>query len=63
VTAVKDTIHFVEPSNRQGAAMNVRYRVGPSQTERDELTALLGGDKRAARKLKQAQMLLAAGVG
>ncbi len=43
--------------------MNVRYRVELSQTERDELTALLSGGKHAARKLKRAQILLAADVG
>lgn len=40
--------------------MNVRYRVELSQTERAELTALLSGGKHAARKLKRAQVLLAA---
>ena len=35
--------------------MNVRYRVELSQTERDELTAMLGGGKHAARKLKRAR--------
>lgn len=40
--------------------MNVRYRVELSQVERDELTAMLGGGKHAARKLKRAQILLAA---
>src|SRR5271169_1885315 len=43
--------------------MNVRYRVELSQTERDELTALLSGGKHAARKLKRAQILLAADAG
>ena len=43
--------------------MNVRYRVELSQAERDELTALLSGGKHAARKLKRAQILLAADVG
>ena len=43
--------------------MNVRYRVELSQTERAELTALLSGGKHAARKLKRAQILLAADVG
>jgi len=35
--------------------MNVR-RVELSQAERDELTAMLGGGKHAARKLKRAQI-------
>jgi transposase len=43
--------------------MNVRYRVELSQTEREELTALLSGGKSAARKLKRAQILLAADAG
>ena len=40
--------------------MNVRYRVELNQCERDQLTALLSGSKRGARKLKRAQILLAA---
>src|SRR5258708_12505282 len=43
--------------------MNVRYRVELSQAERDELTAMLGGGKHAARKLKRAQILLATDWG
>jgi transposase len=43
--------------------MNVRYRVELSQTERDELKALLSGGRHAARKLKRAQILLAADAG
>ena len=43
--------------------MNVRYRVELSQAERCELTAMLSGGKRAARKLKRAQILLAADAG
>ena len=43
--------------------MNVRYRVELSQTERDQLTTLLSGGKHAARKLKRAQILLAADAG
>ena len=43
--------------------MNVRYRVELSQTERAELTALLSKGKHAARKLKRAQILLAADAG
>ena len=45
------------------AAMNVRYRVELTQYERDELGALLCGGKQAARKLKRAQILLAADAG
>lgn len=43
--------------------MNVRYRVDLSQAEREDLTALLSGGKHAARKLKRAQILLAADAG
>src|SRR6202163_2420799 len=43
--------------------MNVRYRVELSQAERSELAALLSGGKHAARKLKRAQILLAADAG
>ena len=43
--------------------MNVRYRVELSQIERDELVMMLGGGKHAARKLKRAQILLAADAG
>jgi transposase len=43
--------------------MNVRYRVDLSQSERAELAALLSGGKHAVRKLKRAQILLAAATG
>jgi transposase len=43
--------------------MNIRYRVDLSQAERDQLTALLNGGKHPARKLKRAQILLAADAG
>jgi transposase len=43
--------------------MNVRYRVELSQAERAELGMLLSGGKHAARKLKRAQILLAADAG
>ncbi len=43
--------------------MNVRYRVELGQAERDELTGLLSGGKHSARKLKRAQILLAADAG
>src|SRR5712691_532417 len=43
--------------------MNVRYCVELSQAERCELTAMLSKGKRAARKLKRAQILLAADAG
>src|SRR5882724_13145177 len=43
--------------------MNVRYRVELNQAERCELTAMLRGGKRTARKLKRAQILLATDAG
>jgi transposase len=43
--------------------MNVRYRVELSQAEREALAGLLSGGKHAARKLKRAQILLAADAG
>jgi transposase len=43
--------------------MNVRYRVDLNQSEREQLAALLSGGKHAARKLKRAQILLAADAG
>lgn len=43
--------------------MNVGYRVELSQSERDELAALLSGGRHPARKLKRAQILLAADAG
>ena len=53
---------FVRASLKE-AGMNVRYRVELSQDERIELKALLSGGKHAARKLKRAQILLAADAG
>ena len=43
--------------------MNIRYRVDLSEAERLELEALLSGGKHPARKLKRAQILLAADAG
>ena len=43
--------------------MNVRYRVELSQTEREQLSALLSSGKHAVRRLKRAQILLAADGG
>src|SRR6267378_2373394 len=50
-------------ASEKEAEMNVRYRVELNQAERCELTAMLRGGKRAARKLKRAQILLAADAG
>ena len=43
--------------------MNICYRVELSEAERIELKAMLSGGKHAARKLKRAQILLAADAG
>ena len=43
--------------------MNIRYRVTLTQCERDELGALLSGGNHPARRLKRAQILLAADAG
>ena len=43
--------------------MNLRYRVELSQAERDELKALISAGKHPVRKLKRAQILLAADAG
>ena len=43
--------------------MNIRYRVELNEAERAQLTAMLSGGKHAARKLKRAQILLAADAG
>ena len=43
--------------------MNIRYRVTLTPCERDELTGLLSGGKHPARRLKRAQILLAADAG
>jgi len=43
--------------------MNVRYRVELSQTEHETLAAMVSGGKHPARRLKRAQILLAAHAG
>ena len=43
--------------------MNIRYRVDLSEAERAQLAALLNGGKYPARKIKRAQILLAADAG
>jgi transposase len=48
---------------REEARMNIRYHVELSEAERCELAALVGGGKHYARKIKRAQILLAADSG
>jgi transposase len=43
--------------------MNIRYRVELSEAERGELATLLSGGSCSVRKLKRAQILLAADAG
>jgi hypothetical protein len=43
--------------------MNIRYRVELSQAECDQLIGLLSGGRHPARKIKRAQILLAADAG
>jgi transposase len=43
--------------------LNLRYRVTLTEAERNELRAFLAGGKQPARKLKRAQILLAADAG
>jgi transposase len=45
------------------ARMTVRYRVDLSEAERGELQALTGGGRQAVRKVKRAQIRLAADAG
>ena len=46
-----------------GHSMNIRYRVDLSETEQAELQGLVSGGRHAARKIKRAQILLAAHDG
>src|SRR5271168_4882421 len=54
---------FIVALDNRGSAMNIRYRVELSEAERVQLAALLSGGKHAARKIKRAQILLAADAG
>src|SRR3954468_17297512 len=54
---------FIVGLDGGGLAMNIRYRVDLDDAEHAQLTALLSGGTQAARKLKRAQILLAAHAG
>src|SRR5450432_3878572 len=54
---------FIIALGSGGPVMNIRYRVELNEAERAELTAMLSGGKHAARKIKRAQILLAADAG
>src|SRR5664279_2597949 len=56
-------VRFIVALDYRESAMNIRYRVELSEVERAELAALLSGGKHAVRKLKRAQILLAADAG
>src|SRR6187397_2199310 len=56
-------IGFVCALGVGGTVMNVRYRVELHQEERDQLARMLSGGKHAARRVKRAQILLAADAG
>ena len=43
--------------------MNIRYRVDLNEAEHTQLAALLNGGTHAVRKIKRAQILLAADAG
>jgi transposase len=43
--------------------MHIRYRVELDESERQQLTALVAGGTRAVRRVKRAQILLAAAAG
>jgi transposase len=54
---------FIVALDSGESTMNIRYRLELIETERAQLTAMLSGGKHAARKLKRAQILLAADAG
>ncbi len=54
---------FIVALDNGGSRMNIRYRVDLNEEERAQLTAMLSGGKHAARRIKRAQILLAAGAG
>jgi transposase len=54
---------FIVALESGGPAMNIRYRVELNEGERAQLTAMLSGGKHAVRRLKRAQIPLAADAG
>src|ERR1700682_2037301 len=54
---------FIRASTLKEGQLNIKFRVGLSQSERDQLDALLSGGRHATRKIKRAQILLAANDG
>jgi transposase len=65
-TRAKQLIHGLirlGASIREETRMNIRYHIELTEAERGELTGLMSGGKHPARKLKRAQILLAADAG
>ena len=56
-------VRFMTGLESGDPAMNIRYRVELNEAERAQLTSMLSGGKHAVRKLKRAQILLAADAG
>jgi hypothetical protein len=54
---------FIRASMLKEVQMNIKFRVDLSQSERDQLDALLSGGRHATRKIKRAQILVAANDG
>ena len=54
---------FIRASTLKEVQVNIKFCVELSQSERDQLAALLSGGRHAARKIKRAQILLAANDG
>jgi transposase len=54
---------FIRASTLKEVQLNIKCRVELSQSERDQLDALLSGGRHATRKIKRAQMLVAANDG
>jgi transposase-like protein len=54
---------FICASTLKEVQLNIKFCVDLSQSERDQLDALLSGGRHATRKIKRAQILLAANDG
>jgi hypothetical protein len=54
---------FIRASTLKEVQLNVKFRVELSQSERDQLDALLSGGRHATRKIKRAQIRVAANDG
>jgi transposase len=54
---------FICASPLKEVSMNIKFRVELSQSERDQLAALLSGGRHASRKIKRAQILVASDEG